>query len=268
MNTMTHARNTLLICMALAACTHSERKPVMNTASTQTPALTNVESVCPALAHLTQSALLDGVWKRPGLSMRDRSLVTLAALVSLDQTRELPYYVNFALDNGLKPGEISEALVQLAFYSGWENAVDAAVVIQSVFAARGIKTDQLAAVSPKLLALDEAGEAKRASNVSQQFDAVSPGVVQNTTDLLFRDLWLRPGLAPRDRSLVTVASLIATGQALAVPYHLNRALDNGLTHAEAGEVLTQLAFYTGWPRVFSALPVFKQVFEQRAANAQ
>ena len=184
----------------------------MNTASTQTPALTNVESVCPALAHLTQSALLDGVWKRPGLSMRDRSLVTLAALVSLDQTRELPYYVNHALDNGLKPGEISEALVQLAFYSGWENAVDAAVVIQSVFAARGIKTDQLAAVSPKLLALDEAGEAKRASNVSQQFDAVSPGVVQNTTDLLFRDLWLRPGLAPRDRSLVTVASLIATGR--------------------------------------------------------
>lgn len=240
----------------------------MSTASTHAPAPASVESVSPALAHYTRTALFDGVWKRPGLSPRDRSLVTLASLVALDQTRELPDYVKLALDNGVKPAEISEALLQLAFYSGWQNAVDAALATQPVFAARGIHPDQLAAVSPRLLPLDAAGEAKRARNVSQQFDAVSPGVVQNTTDLLFRELWLRPDLAPRDRSLVTVTALIATGQALAVPYHLNRALDNGLTQAEAGEVLTQLAFYTGWPRVFSALPVFKQVFEQRAANAQ
>lgn len=240
----------------------------MTTTVCDISALANVESVSPALAHYTQSALLDGVWKRPGLSPRDRSLVTLAALISLDQTTDLSYYIDLALDNGVKPGEISEALIQLAFYSGWENAVDAAVAAQPVFTARGIQPDKLAAISPALLPLDKAGEAKRAANVAQQFGAVSPGVVQNTTDLLFRDLWLRPGLAPRDRSLVTVTALIATGQASSVPYHLNRALDNGLTQTEAGEVLTQLAPYTGWPRVFSALPVFKQVFEQRAANHQ
>ena len=85
-----------------------------------------------------------------------------------------------------------------------------------------------------------------------------------TGDVLFRDLWLRPGLAPRDRSLVTVSALVATGQVAQITYHLNRAMDAGLTKAQASEVLTQLAFYAGWPSVFSAMPVVKAVFESRA----
>ena len=96
---------------------------------------------------------------------------------------------------------------------------------------------------------------------------MAPGVVQYTTDLLFRELWLRPALAPRDRSLVTVSALIASGQAAQITYHLNRAMDNGLTKAEASEVLAHLAFYAGWPNVFSALPVVKAVFEKRAEPA-
>ena len=115
-----------------------------------------------------------------------------------------------------------------------------------------------------LLPLDEAAEAQRASRVGEQFGTVFPGVVQYTTDLLFRDLWLRPDLAPRDRSLVTVSALIASGQVAQITYHLNRAMDNGLTQAQAGEVVSHLAFYAGWPNVFSALPVAKEVFEKRA----
>lgn len=80
---------------------------------------------------------------------------------------------------------------------------------------------------------------------------------------MFRDLWLRPALAPRDRSLVTVSALIASGQVAQIPFHLNRAMDNGLTKPEASEVLTHLAFYVGWPNVFSAIPVAKSVFETR-----
>ena len=87
--------------------------------------------------------------------------------------------------------------------------------------------------------------------------------MQYTTELLFNDLWLRPGLAPRDRSLVTVSALIASGQVAQIPYHLNRAMDNGLTQPEASEVITHLAFYVGWPSAFSALPVAKDVFEKR-----
>jgi 4-carboxymuconolactone decarboxylase len=68
---------------------------------------------------------------------------------------------------------------------------------------------------------------------------------------------------PAQRSLVTVSALIASGQVAQVTYHLNRALDNGLTQPQASEVLAQLAFYAGWPNVFSALPVVKGVFEKR-----
>src|SRR5215216_6593087 len=84
------------------------------------------------------------------------------------------------------------------------------VVAQDIFAARNIGADQLAAVSPAPLPLNEAAEADRAKRVGEQFGAAFPGIVQYTTDVLFRDLWLRPALAPRDRSLVTIGALIAS----------------------------------------------------------
>jgi len=226
--------------------------------------LNEIRTVSPALEKYTRERLLGEVWKRPGLAPRDRSIVTLAALIARNQTVEMPYHVNLALDNGVTPREISEIITHLAFYSGWANAMSAIAAAKDVFAERNIGTDQLPPPSPQLLPLDEAAEAQRASRVGEQFGKVAPGVVQYTTDVLFRDLWLRPDLAPRDRSLVTVSALIASGQVAQIPYHLNRAMDNGLTQPQAAEALTHLAFYAGWPNVFSALPVAKDVFEKRS----
>jgi 4-carboxymuconolactone decarboxylase len=226
------------------------------------PTLDDVRTVAPALEKYTQDPLGD-VWKRPGLAPRDRSIVTVAALIARNQTIEMPYHVNLALDNGVKPSEISELITHLAFYSGWANAMSAVAVAKAVFAQRKIGTDQLPPASPALLPLDEAAEADRAARVGQQFGTVVPGIVQYTTDVLFRDLWLRPDLAPRDRSLVTVSALVATGQVAQLSAHLNRAMDNGLTQEQAAEVITHLAFYVGWPNAFSALPVAKDVFEKR-----
>lgn len=223
----------------------------------------DVQTVSPALEKYTQNALLGDVWKRPGLSPRDRSIVTLAALIARNQAIELPTHLNLALDNGVKPAEISEIITHLAFYAGWSNAMSAISVAKDFFAARHIGADQLPPASGPQLALNEAAEAQRATRVGEQFGTVAPGLVHYTTDLLFRDLWLRPGLAPRDRSLVTVSALIAAGQVAQVSYHLGRAMDNGLTQVQAGEVITHLAFYAGWPNAFSALPVAKEVFEKR-----
>lgn len=128
---------------------------------------------------------------------------------------------------------------------------------------RRIGIDQLPPAQEKLLPLNEEAEASRASQVSNNFRRVSPGLVQNTTDLLFRDLWLRPALKPRDRSLVTVSALIAAGQVAQITYHLNRAMDNGLRQPQASEIITHIAFYAGWPNAFSALPVVKDVLEKR-----
>lgn len=216
----------------------------------------------PVLEHYTRHTL-DGLWQRPGLSMRERSIVTLAVLVTRNQAAGLPRYLNLALDSGVNPAELDEIIAHLAFYSGWGNAAAADTAIAGVYAQRQIRTTDSSAQAARLK-LDEAAEKQRAASVGANFGAVSPGVVQYTTDALFRDLWLRPGLAPRDRSLVTVSALVASGQVAQVTYHLNRAMDNGLTQEQAGEALTQLAFYAGWPNVFSAMPVFKEVFASRA----
>lgn len=136
-----------------------------------------------------------------------------------------------------------------------------------MFAERNIGADQLPSASPKLLPLDQAAEEKCATNVNQQFGKIALGLVQNTTDVLFRDLWLRPDLAPRDRSLITVAALIATGQVAQITFHLNKAMDNGLTTEQSGEVVTHLAFYAGWPNAFSAVSVVKDVIEKRNQTA-
>lgn len=81
--------------------------------------------------------------------------------------------------------------------------------------------------------------------------------------MLFGDVWKRPGLSPRDRSLITVATLIALYRTNELPFHLQRALDNGLTKEELGEVITHLAFYGGWPVASSATSIARRVFEER-----
>ncbi|USI71523.1 carboxymuconolactone decarboxylase family protein [Sphingomonas morindae] len=222
-----------------------------------------VRAVSPALEAQTQDRVVGALWSRPGLSPRDRSLVAVAALIAGGQTGPLGTYTAKALRSGVTPDELSETVLHLAYYAGWAKALAATVPIAAVFAEQGIGVERLPAEAPKPLPLDEAAEARRKQTVGDQFGAVAPGLVDYTTDYLFRDLWLRPDLSPRDRSLVTVAALVATGQVQQITFHLGRAMDNGLTREEAAEVVTQLAFYTGWPSAMSALPVFKDVFEKR-----
>ncbi|MGY4363835.1 4-carboxymuconolactone decarboxylase [Bradyrhizobium sp. i1.3.1] len=227
------------------------------------PTTEDIRAVAPALDKYAKDVVHGDLWKRPGLPPRDRSIVTVAALIARDQTVELPYYLNLALDNGVKPAELSEIITHLAFYTGWANAMDAVAAAKDVFKSRNIGADQLPPSSGPQLPLDEAAEAQRATRVGEQFGKITPSLVQYTTDVLFRDLWLRLGLAPRDRSLTTVSALIATGQVAQITYHLNRAMDNGLTKEEAGEAIGHLAFYAGWPSAFSAAPVVKDVIEKR-----
>jgi 4-carboxymuconolactone decarboxylase len=238
---------------ALLCCAYAQAAPLKK----EKPMMT------PALEHYTQTLALGELWQRPGLSPRDRSIVTLSVLVAKNQAHDLPFYLNRALDSGVRPGEIAELITHLAFYAGWPNATAADAAMRAVFDERKIETAQLPPAKPALLPLDEKAEAARAKNVEENFGKTAPGVVKYTTDALFRDLWLRPGLAPCDRSLVTVSALVASGQTAQITYHLNRAMDNGLTEAQASEALTQLAFYAGWPNVFSAMPVFKDVFAKR-----
>ena len=260
-----HKRQTQEIIVKFIAMTLASLSMLASSVAQADPkARDEVRAVAPALEKYRQDTLFGDLWKRPGLSPRDRSIVTLAALITRNQTAEMAQYLNFALDNGVKPSELSEIITHLAFYAGWGNSMAAVTIANDVFAARKITADQLSPASPKLLALNEAAEADRAKRVGELFGEVFPGVTQYTTDVLFRDLWLRPALAPRDRSLVTISSLVASGQVAQLNGHVPIGMNNGLTQVEIAEALTHLTFYVGWPNVFSAMPVAKDVFEKRA----
>ncbi|MEV4139386.1 carboxymuconolactone decarboxylase family protein [Dactylosporangium sp. NPDC049742] len=89
---------------------------------------------------------------------------------------------------------------------------------------------------------------------------IAPKLAELTDDVLFADVWNRGELAARDRSLVTVAALVAGGDAEQLRFHLGRARENGLTETELVEAITHLAFYAGWPKAMTAITVAKQVF--------
>jgi 4-carboxymuconolactone decarboxylase len=225
--------------------------------------VSEIAAVSPALEHYGRHRVFGDLWTRPGLTPRDRSVVTVAALIARNQPIELRFQIGLALEHGVTPSELSEIITHLAFYSGWGNAMAAVHVAKGVFERHGVDARELPSASPTLLPLDEAAEATRAANVKQQMGAIMPALVDYTTNVLFRDLWLRPELAPRDRSLVTVSALVASGQVAQITFHLNRAMDKGLTQSEAAEMIAHLAFYAGWPNAMSAVPVAKDVFEKR-----
>jgi 4-carboxymuconolactone decarboxylase len=94
------------------------------------------------------------------------------------------------------------------------------------------------------------------------FADIAPALGEYTDKVLFGDVWKRPGLSPRDRSLVTVASLVSLYRTNELPFHLKKALENGVARDELIEVITHLAFYAGWPTASSAIAIARKAFEE------
>jgi 4-carboxymuconolactone decarboxylase len=104
---------------------------------------------------------------------------------------------------------------------------------------------------------------KPTSNAQNLFGDVAPKLAQLTDDVLFGDVWARPGLSQRDRSLATVSALVAMNRPDQLRHHLERALENGLSRDELIEAITHLAFYAGWPSGVTAVGVAKEVFRKK-----
>jgi len=126
-------------------------------------------------------------------------------------------------------------------------------------------TASLAAVALALSAAAPAfaqapAAAKPLTPAQRQFGEISPKFAELTDDVLFGDVWERPGLSKRDRSLVTVSALIAMNRPEQLRPHMVRARDNGVTQEELIETITHLAFYAGWPSAVTAIGVAKEVF--------
>ncbi len=103
---------------------------------------------------------------------------------------------------------------------------------------------------------DQPGVAQKA------FGHIAPALADLTDRVLFGEVWARPGLSPRDRSLITVASLISLYRTNELPFHLKKALGNGISREQLIEMITHLAFYSGWPTANTALHIAQRVFDE------
>jgi 4-carboxymuconolactone decarboxylase len=109
---------------------------------------------------------------------------------------------------------------------------------------------------------DSAAEADRPSRAQQLMGDIAPALADLTDDVLYGQVWSRPGLSLRDRSLVTVSALIATNRPDQLRSHLALARDNGVTESELIETITHLAFYAGWPSAVAAIGAAREVFNR------
>jgi 4-carboxymuconolactone decarboxylase len=101
-------------------------------------------------------------------------------------------------------------------------------------------------------------------NVRDNMRATAPKLIELTEEVIYGDVWEREELSKRDRSLITIAALIAMGRERQLIGHLNRAVDNGVTHDEIIETITHLAFYSGFPTAITAATIAKEVFAERS----
>jgi 4-carboxymuconolactone decarboxylase len=250
--------------MALTSgCGTEGTRNVMDTNAEQVAASTSAREVggdpypaAPYLSELERTLLFGDIWERPGLSRRDRSLVTVAVTQALYRTEELREYLGRALDNGVTREEISELMTHVTMYAGWPTGSNASRVAIDVYERRGL--DFPPPADPVTLEIDLRGR-------NPGYPAI-PYLSALTRSVLFDEsdgVWTRPGLSPRDRSMITIAvgqALYATDQ---LRGHLGRALNNGLTQEEIQEVITHVTFYAGWPTGSNAARVAVEVFEER-----
>ncbi len=102
----------------------------------------------------------------------------------------------------------------------------------------------------------------RPTGAEKLIGSFSPKLVSLTDDVLFGDVWERSALPKRDRSLATITALIALRATEQLPFHLKRGVENGLKQEEIVELITHMAFYSGWPSAMTAIAVAKKIFEE------
>ena len=228
-----------------------QQRPPSNSQQGARPSGELQQRIAPGLATFTDDVLFGDVWRRPELSSRDRSLVTVSVLIATGKPAQLAGHLGRALTNGVQPSEASGLLAHLAIYCGWPSAVSALEVYEQVYSARKVDTAALRTVAPRLPV--PGSDAARAKAVNDELGAVAPKFVQLTNDVVFDDLWRRSDLSLRDRSLVTIAALAAMGDDDQLDLYLRRAIESGLTRNQITEALTHLGFYAGWPKATRAI---------------
>lgn len=233
-----------------------------------------------ALGQLAQWTGAGEIWARDAISRRDRSVVVISTLTALGRETELRQHVAGGLNHGLSIGEVDEIMVQLGPYAGMPFALAGSVIVDAVVAEReGGETRK----APRA-ALEAKTNAQRRIDgldvlvglVGQPGldpEAIEQSVLDSQGDMgvlvmdyAFGDVWARPQLSRRDRSLVVISALTATNMKHELEIHLGAALNHGLTPTEIEEVMITMVAYGGFPRAIDGLILAKKVFGERGVS--
>lgn len=200
----------------------------------QPPPPPGAYDAAPYLGQIRDSHVYGDVWERPGLPLRDRSLITVAVTQALNAPSELRLHMGRGLDNGLSPAEIQEVIAQVTWFRQLPAEVDGLRVAAELFAERGV--------------------------TSPGVPAAEPGAADATALVPFPQ---NERLTPRDRSLITVALASTLYASSTLRLEIARALDNGATQSELEEVITHIAFYGGFPSAVNASRISAEVLAER-----
>jgi 4-carboxymuconolactone decarboxylase len=191
----------------------------------------------PWLGQIRNEYVYGDVWERPGLSPRDRSMITVAVTQALNAASELRLHMGRALDNGLTQGEIEETLAQVQWYLSLPSEVDGPAIAAEVFAERGLTGSAAGATS---------------APSTERSDVTVPVPFPQS-----------PALSPRDRSLITVALASAQYASGTLRVEVARALDNDVTQEELAVIIVHIAFYSGFPTAVNASRIAADVLAAR-----
>ncbi len=214
------------------------------------------------------------IWSRPGLSRRDRSLVVISFLTAFGRELELPTHIAGGLNHGLSREEIDEIMVQISAYAGVPFALAGAGIAEQVFAQQDGTEGR---TTPPAPAPQKDPEKRRAAGLdvlrtllgqpdldTQGTEAAIIGqlgdMCQLVLDFAFGDVWSRPQLSRRDRSLVVISVLTALSQERELATHLQGALNHGVSQEEIEEVMIMMILYGGFPRAINGLQCARKVF--------
>ena len=215
------------------------------------------------------------MWSRPNLSRRDRSLMIIAVLAAQSRDEELVLHTGIGLRHGLTRTEIEEINLHVAAYAGFPAAMAANRRMDQAFCeAEGVER------IPARDGAEHLGDEERLARAAEVRSTLTGGTASvdpgqdlaNLHDFLgdvgdwamlwaFGEIWSRPQLSRRDRSLAVIAILTTLGQEAELAFHIPAGLNHGLTRDEIEEIMTHLCLYAGFPRAVDGMRAARRAFE-------
>lgn len=230
-------------------------------------AIRPLEPFSPDLARMVVEHGYGDVMSRPGLDLKQRQIVNVAALTAIGSVRPaLKYHIHGMLNVGCTPQEVVETILHAVVYAGFPAAQDGMTIAREVFKERKLSFNP-ASARPEgdryqlgIRNLQQT-EGDRVKTIATQFASIAPDLSRLTVEFAHGEIWNRRGLSLKSREFATLAMTTALGNQInSVQHHVEGALRAGATETEVKELLLQMTVYAGYPKALAAVTATQQIF--------